>query len=372
MDVNLDDDKLELGQIARQLFERRNPTTRVRELEGTEPGYDTDLWREMAGLDWLALGHPAEAGGVGDLVDLTMIYREMGRAAVPSPHLISSVVSGGVLAAEPDRPRADLLASVLAGDTIVSAAATGPDGLFGPAHVGVAATRDGDGWSLTGSAGFVPWANAADQLLVAARTGESADSITLLLVDPSTVPIEAMPNIAGSSMHAVHLDGTRVGAEALVGAIDRGWELLGPSLDRAIVARCAEIVGVGSWLLDAAVGYALEREQFGQPIGRFQAVQYLCTDIAIAVHLADLLTRQAAWMLTTGDPDARRQVSPGQGAGQSAAQVAAQRCHEVHAGVAFMLESDVQLYSRRARVLEVELGDARHHDEVVAALTVAS
>jgi alkylation response protein AidB-like acyl-CoA dehydrogenase len=125
-------------------------------------------------------------------------------------------------------------------------------------------------------------------------------------------------------------------------------------------------VGAGEKLLELSVDYSHQRRQFGRPIGQFQAVQYLCTDIAIATHLTDLFVRQAAWRLDHGLP-ARREVALAKGYASRAAQVVVHRAHEVHAGVAFMLESDVQLYTRRAKHWELDLGDARHHDEVVAA-----
>jgi alkylation response protein AidB-like acyl-CoA dehydrogenase len=119
------------------------------------------------------------------------------------------------------------------------------------------------------------------------------------------------------------------------------------------------------------VAYAHERKQFGRPIGQFQAVQYLCTDIAIATHLTDLFVRQAAWRLDQGRP-ARREVALAKGYASRAAQEIVHRAHEVHAGVAFMLETDVQLFTRRAKHWELDLGDARFHDEtVVASLEVA-
>jgi alkylation response protein AidB-like acyl-CoA dehydrogenase len=136
-------------------------------------------------------------------------------------------------------------------------------------------------------------------------------------------------------------------------------------LDRAALLRAAEVVGAGERLLDISVGYAHQRKQFGRPIGQFQAVQYLCTDIAIDTHLTDLFVRQAAWRLDQGLP-ARREVALAKGYASRAAQRIVHRAHEVHAGVAFMLETDVQLFTRRAKHWELDLGAARHHDETVA------
>ena len=130
---------------------------------------------------------------------------------------------------------------------------------------------------------------------------------------------------------------------------------------RATVLRCAEIVGAGKALLELSVAYAQERKQFGRPIGQFQAVQYLCTDIAIDTHLTELLCHQAAWRLDAGLP-ARREVSLAKAYASRAVQRIVHRAHEVHAGVAFMVEADVQLYTRRAKHWEFDLGEARYHD----------
>jgi alkylation response protein AidB-like acyl-CoA dehydrogenase len=151
----------------------------------------------------------------------------------------------------------------------------------------------------------------------------------------------------------------------VVGEIGRGWDLLGPALERATVLRCAEIVGAGERVLEMSVDYAQHRKQFGRPIGQFQAVQYLCSDIAIATHLTALLAFQAAWLIDQGHASAR-DVAMAKSYGSRAAQEIVHRGHEVHAGVGFMMEADLQLYTRRAKHWEFDLGDARYHDEVVA------
>jgi alkylation response protein AidB-like acyl-CoA dehydrogenase len=366
MDITLDDRHQELGRVARQLFESRSPLTTVRELEGSDVGYAPELWQEMARLDWLGLAVPEALGGPGgSLLDLVALYREMGRALVPSPHLGTAVIAADVLGRE--GARREVLASIMGGRTIVAPALAEPDGAWGPEAVMLPARRTLDGYRLHGTKLLVAHAHVADRFLVTTRTAAPPDGITLFLVDARRdgVEIEPLPNIAGMPLFAVTFD-VELDADALVGAVDHGWQLLAPALDRAAVLRGAEVVGAGERLLDMSVGYAHQRTQFGRPIGQFQAVQYLCTDIAIATHLTDLFVRQAAWRLDQGLP-ARREVALAKGYASRAAQVVVHRAHEVHAGVAFMLESDVQLYTRRAKHWELDLGDARYHDEVVAA-----
>jgi 3-oxocholest-4-en-26-oyl-CoA dehydrogenase beta subunit len=372
VDLAFDDRQSELGGIARQLFASRCPPATVRALEEDPVGFSRDLWDEMGRLDWIGLGQPEAAGGSGGTVsDLAAVYTEMGRALVPSPHLASAVICGGALVAagsgHPDGVHGDLTRSVLQGRRIVVPALSEPGTTYGPEAVRMAAERHGAGFRLDGVKLLVPFANSADRLLVVARTGPQAEDLVLVLVDPTDggVDLEPMPNVAGYPLFAATFRSADVPAEAVVGPVGGGWALLRPALERATVLRCAEIVGAGERVLEMAVGYALQREQFGQPIGRFQAVQYLCTDIAIATHLTALLTRQAAWRLDEGGPGGR-EVSMAKAYGSRAAQQIVHRGHEVHAGVAFMMEADMQLYTRRARHWELDLGDARYHDELIA------
>jgi 3-oxocholest-4-en-26-oyl-CoA dehydrogenase beta subunit len=369
MDTTLDDSHDELGRIARQLFDARCPLTSVRQLEGDSLGYLPALWAEMAGLDWLSLTYPEALGGSGGtLVDLSVIYQEFGRALVPSPHLASAVIAGETLVQDHSGNHGDLLASMVAGDAIVVPALMEPDAGFGPDAVTMAARTTPAGYRIDGTKVLVPYAHVAERLLVATRTQASPDGITLVLVDPATegVAVTAMANIADAPLFEVTFDQVVVPPEHVVGEIGRGWSLLGPALDRATVLRCAEIVGAGKALLDLSVAYAQERKQFGRPIGQFQAVQFLCTDIAIASHLTELLCHQAAWRLDTGLP-ARREVALAKSYASRAVQRIVHCAHEVHAGVAFMVEADVQLYTRRAKHWEYDLGEARYHDDVIAA-----
>jgi alkylation response protein AidB-like acyl-CoA dehydrogenase len=369
MDTTLDDGHAELGRIARQLFEARCPLTTVRQLEEDRLGYLPALWAEMAGLDWLSLTYPEALGGSGGtLVDLSVIYQEFGRALVPSPHLPSAVIAGETLVRDPSARHRDLLASMVAGTAIVVPALMEPEAGFGPDAVTMPARATPAGYQIDGAKVLVPYAHVAAPLLVATRTEAPPDGITLFLVDPATdgVEIAAMPNIAGAPLCSVTFDRVVVPPERVVGEIGQGWSLLGPALDRATILRGVEIVGAGKRLLELSVGYALERKQFGRPIGQFQAVQFLCTDIAIAIHLTELLCHQAAWRLDTGLP-ARREVALAKSYASRAVQRIVHCAHEVHAGVAFMVEADIQLYTRRAKHWEFDLGEARYHDDVIAA-----
>jgi alkylation response protein AidB-like acyl-CoA dehydrogenase len=136
------------------------------------------------------------------------------------------------------------------------------------------------------------------------------------------------------------------------------------------VLRAAQIQGAAERLLELSVDYAERRTQFGQVIGRYQAVQYLCSDIAINSHLTSLMVRYAAGLLDAGLP-AGKAVSQAKAQASLTARLAPERAHAVYAGIAFILDFDVQLFTRRCRHWELDIGDERYHRERIAAALAA-
>lgn len=369
MDFEFSEQQRVIRSTARDFFAAHCPLARVRELEASELGYCPELWRRMAELDWLGLRYPEALGGAGgELLDLFAIYLEMGRALVPSPHLASAVLVGEtLLRGGSEEQQREWLPRLARGEVIAAPALLEPEGEYGPGGVQLVAAPEGRGWRLDGAKVLVPFAHVAEALLVAARSGPGPDGIALFLVPTGAPGLKAEPqgNIAGHPLFALVFEGARVPAASLVGEVGRGWALLEPVLDRAALLQCAEIAGAGERVLEISVRFAQDRVQFGNPIGRYQAVQYLCSDIAIATHLTSLLARQAAWRIDAGEPH-RREVALAAGWASDAAQVIAHRAHEVQAGHGFMLENDLQLFTRRAKHWEYNLGDARYHRERVA------
>ena len=372
IDFEFDEQHERIAQTARDFFAEHMPRSRVREVEESELGYAPDLWRAMAKLDWPGHAYPEAYGGSeGTLYDLFAIYAEMGRAIAATPHLASAVIAGETLvAAGSDAQKQRLLPAMVRGETLVAPALIEPDGRHIPAAVQLTANQQGSGYRLEGSKILVPYAHEASELLVSARTGAAPDAISLFLIDAGApgIRIERLANTGGQPLCAVQFEGATTAPQAMVGEKDRGWSALAPVLDRASLLQCAEIIGGGEVILDIAVQYALDREQFGTPIGRFQAVQFLCSDIAIDLHLTGLLARKAAWHMQTGRPY-RRELAIANARARHAAQHMVRQAHEVLAGHGFMLENDLQLFMRRAKHWEFNLGDLREHrDAIVSAL----
>jgi alkylation response protein AidB-like acyl-CoA dehydrogenase len=314
----------------------------------------------MADLGWVGLTLPEEFGGSGaDLLDLYVIYQELGRALVPSPHLPSAVISAHVLLAGGSGDASALLPAIAEGRAIVVPAWIEPRS--GNDSIGTDTTADVEGESIkiNGTKLLVPFANSATHLLVSAtEPGQTSASLFVVPRDRPGISLTSMPNIAGYPLFAIELGDVEVRPAERVGATGAADVLLGPALDRAAVLRAAEVVGAGEAALEMSVDYANQRKQFGRPIGAYQAVQYMCSTMAICTNLTDLFARRAAWHLDHGGGDGSEVAMARAYAAESAARIF-REAHELHAGVAFMYEHDLQLFTRRAKHWEHDLGDVR-------------
>ena len=169
----------------------------------------------------------------------------------------------------------------------------------------------------------------------------------------------------GNALYAVTFDDVPASPDNLVGPLDGGWAALSAATTKGAVLQTATIVGAAQAVLAMSNQYAKDREQFGGPIGRYQAVQYLVSDVLIDLHRADLLMKQAAFRIDAGKPYDRG-AAIAIAFGKQASAHLHRQAHEVHAGVAFIVEHDLTLYSRRAKFWENNLGDARYYQEQVA------
>jgi 3-oxocholest-4-en-26-oyl-CoA dehydrogenase beta subunit len=361
-DFELDDGQLELQAAARRVFEQAGGLALARRLFELGGGFSQELWQTMIALDWVGLAVPIEYGGSGGgVLDLYAVCVESGRAIVSSPLIPSSVVAAHVLAAAaPENTRvAELLGRLAVGEAIVAPALLEPSGVWDERGVETRLVRGAGKVHVTGTKVVVPFADVAERILVTARDG---DALSLVLVDPAATGVSVTPvdNLASLPLSAVVMDGVEV--DEFVGREGEGWSLLAPALARGAVLRAAETAGAGERILEMVVQYAKDRSQFGRAIGSYQAVQYLCTDIGIDSHLTNLLARRAAWLIDTGRPSERAVAAAKLYASKSAAHMTHQ-AHEVFAGVAFMMEHDLHLFTRHAKHWEHDLGDVRHHSE---------
>jgi alkylation response protein AidB-like acyl-CoA dehydrogenase len=367
IDLTFEPSQLTLQNEAHELFAARSPLSIVRDLEGGAPGYDPALWQEMAQRGWLGWTFPSlYSGRDGRFLDLYLLYEEMGRFLVPSPHLDTVALSGDLLlAAGSDAQKGRLLPAIAEGRCVVSVAALEPSGSFGSSGLATTAARQDGGFVVSGTKLLVAFAGSADYILLTART--DSGGMAVLLVDAGAGGVSCLPldNVAGGALYQVDFDGVRVAGDAVVGAVDDGWAAFSASATKAAVLQTATIVGAARAVLEMSNQYAKDRQQFGRPIGSYQAVQYMVSDILIALHSADMLAKQAAYRIDAGmfcDREAAMAIAYG----KKAAAHLHRQAHEVHAGAGFMVEHDLQLFSRRSKYWENNLGDARYHQQQLA------
>jgi alkylation response protein AidB-like acyl-CoA dehydrogenase len=373
IDLTFNEQQRMIQETARSVFERMSSPAAVRRYETDAEEFPRELWRQMAELGWLGMTFPEAYDGLDcPITDQFALYEEIGRALAPTPHLETVALAGELvlrLGSEDQKRR--LLPAIAAGETVLTCALMEPDGLYGPAGVALLAEKAGDGFSLTGEKVLVPYARSADLIVCPARTAGAAgaeDGVSLFLVDPKAagVKLEPMPTMTGQRLSAVRLDGVRVARPDALGPIGGAWPALDDVIARAGVLLSALVAGAGERVLEISVGYAKDRVQFGEPIGKYQAVQYLCSDVAIHARNTRLLALQAAWRIESGT-SFHREAALAKASASKAAAAMTYAAQEVHAGIGFMLDYDLQLYTRRAKHWEYSLGDQRHHLERVMA-----
>jgi len=360
-----------LRKTARDFLSEHAPMKHVREfLEGPQR-YSRELWKRMAELGWLGLAFPESVGGAGlSLVELGIVLEELGRTLAPVPFLPTQLAGFALLEAGDDAQRRERLPALCAGRALATLAVTEERGIEEPDAIACTATRAGSGWQLRGRKLFVPDADVADWLVVAARI-ESGPAIGLFCVPResagvSIAPLRSMDLLR--RLHEVEFDGTPLPETALLGGNRDAWPKLARVLDRGRVMICAEMVGGAEKCLEDSVRYAKERIQFGKPIGVNQAIKHKCADMLFEVESAKSITYFAAWAAREDDSEAPLAAAMAKAYVSDAYRHASAENIQIHGGVGFTWEYDCHLYFKRAKSDEAWLGDGGYHRERVARL----
>ena len=358
MDLSLTDRQESLKNAARDFFDSECPTTLVRAMESDERGYPADLWERMASMGWMGLPFPERYGGSGgSLTDLAVLLEEFGRALVPGPFFETVVAVGlTILDAAPDDLRAEILPRVADGSRIAAAALVEKSGRYAPERVETRAERRADGFSLSGTKMFVEYANSADVLLVPAKSDAGA---ALFMASPSAdgIRMEALDGIARDPLFAVHFDGA-----AADGAPFGDEAAMRRAVDRAALLHCARGIGGARRVLDMTVEYAKRRVQFGRAIATFQAVQHACADMTIAIDSARLAAYEAITRVEDGEP-ADKEIALAKTLTNHAYKWTTLSAQQIHGGIGFMEEYDLQLWTRRAKAAEMKYGASPGYEE---------
>jgi len=316
-------------------------------------------WPTFAELGWLAIGAPEELGGFGGPLETLLLMEQFGRGLVVSPYASQVVLAGSILRAA---ERTDLLQRVVEGEERIAVAYEEPHARYDPARVATTAVREGDDYVITGTKVRVLDCSTADTLLTSARTG---DEITLFAI-PANAPNlvrERYPAEDGHDAGTVRLDGVRVAGSTVIGPLGDGLALLELGLDHATAALCAEGLGLMSTMLEATVEYTKQRQQFGVPIGSFQALQHRMAEMFIELELARSMAYLAAMTLgEERDPIARRRgISAAKVQVAKSGRFVGQNAIQLHGGIGMSEEYKVGHYFKRMTIVERLLGDVDFH-----------
>jgi len=366
MDFAYNDEQVQLADSVRRWAARDYGFEARRAIVAASDGMSEAAWRQIAELGLTALPVPAAHGGFdGGALAMACVLQEFGRALVVEPYFATML--GAELLRRGGRHGA-LLERVAAGDLRL-ACALGERAVRHDARAIATEARPVDGgWTLHGRKTVVLHGAQAHVLVVSARLpgndGRGEDGIALfaLPADSPGVTVTGYRTLDGQRAADVAFDGAAADAGALVGEAGRGWDVLEPALDYGAALLCAESVGAMEALFDATLDYVKTRQQFGTPIGRFQALQHRMADMYMHLEQARSMALLAAVKVDGGDPDERRRaVSAAKYLVSKAARAVGQGAVQLHGGMGVTDELPASHYFKRLTAIGLTLGDADHH-----------
>ncbi len=353
VDFELTEAQQELAALARRIFDDHVTQQRLREIEQSGVLFDEALWRALIGAGVVAAAAPESIGGGGlDLLEQCSVQIEIGRATAPVPYLDSVAVCAAAIGYfGTDAQRARYAAPAVAGDLLL-AAALSEEGSDDPETPATRAVRDGDGWVLEGVKSVVALGTVADAFLVGADTAEGG-ALFVVPRDTEGVAVDAERIVDGDTVATVTLSGVRLGADGYVGDSN----VLHWAVARATILLCAHQFGVLERALELTAEHARTREQFGRPIGSFQAVAQRLADAYIDVEAVRLTMWEAAWRAANALHCPTEIATAKFWAADAGHRVAHTAVH-IHGGTGIDLDAPTHRYFIAAKRTEFALGGA--------------
>jgi alkylation response protein AidB-like acyl-CoA dehydrogenase len=334
---------------------------------GVEIGYDAKAWNEMAEMGWAGVIIPEEYGGSAfGYLSMGLILEELGRTLTASPLIASGVGAASALVlGGSDAQKSEWLPRIADG-SVVGALAVDEGAHHAPEKVALAATKSGAGYSLSGTKTFVIEGLAANLLVVSARTSGAPgdkDGITLFLVPADAKGVSRKRLALADSRGAANItfDKVEVGADAVLGAADKGWDVLEKTLDRVRAALAAEMLGAANQAFETTLDYLKVRVQFGQVIGSFQALQHRAAKMFTDLELARSAVEAALQAIDADSPDVPELVSLSKAKMGDVFHLVSNEMVQMHGGIGMTDAHDSGFYLKRARAAEAAFGSQSYH-----------
>jgi alkylation response protein AidB-like acyl-CoA dehydrogenase len=369
-----DDQRMLQDTAATFLAEEGTPAKQLRHWRDSncKDGFGHGLWRQFGELGLTGICIPEAQGGLGlGTTEAALVLEQIGRNLTPSPFLPTAVA--GVRAIEGSAHGERWFPPILAGEAVL-ALAIDETSRHAPEQTALRATRQGNGFELSGAKQFVVHGASADLLIVAARTAGSPgerEGITLFALekDARGLDVENVALADASRAARLTLNAVAVDADAVIGEVDGGWQPLQRALAAGRTGAAAELVGVASGSAAMTLDYLRQRRQFGRLIGEFQALQHRAAHLYGEIEIARAAVFKAAQMVDAADDLAELMVSAAKAKAADVASLAAREGVQMHGGIGMTDEHDIGLFLKRQAVLGELFGDVRFHRDRVAVLS---
>ena len=359
--------------LARFLADTYDFETRKKMIESPE-GRDPGIWRALAAELGILCAPFAEAhGGMdGGAIENMIMMEELGKVIAIEPYLQTVVIGGGALKAAGGALADATIPAIISGDAIIAFAYAEPKGRYNLADIATTAKKDGAGYVLNGHKAVVYAAPWATHLLVTARTGGSGrerQGVDLFLIDAKSPGITRRdyPTVDGFRASEVYFENVAVPGEALLAG---GIDLIERVVDEGTMGLCAEATGVARKLHEGTLAYSKERKQFGQPIGRFQALQHRMADMLIDAEQIASMTLMGTLKLDLPAEQRKAAVSLAKAKTARAIKAVGQSAVQTHGGIGITMELAIGHYFKRGTMIEGQFGSADYHLERYEALTL--
>ncbi|MGN6117102.1 MAG: acyl-CoA dehydrogenase family protein [Nitrobacter sp.] len=374
MPLVLTEEQSMLRDSARGFINEKAPIAHLRKLRDDRDatGFSRDLWKSFAEMGFAGLLVPENFGGSGlGAVEAGIVLEEIGRNLMPSPFLSTAVLAASALVRGGNAEQQAAYLPKIADGSLIATLAVDEGAKHKPHGIAMQAVRAGNGFKLNGAKALVVDGHVADLLIVAARTSGNAGErggLTLFLVDPKAkgVTIERTVMVDAHNAARIDFDNVEVSADAVLGEVDQGGELLDAVLNIGRGAVASEMVGLSEEVFNRTVTYLKERKQFGKLIGEFQALQHRAAQLYIDIEISRAATLKALQTLDQDAAKANHAVSVAKAHAGTTATRAVQEGVQMHGGMGMTDQFDIGLFMKRARVCQELFGDNNFHAEQLA------
>ena len=374
MTLILTEEQAFLKDTAKKFAQEKTPTTHFRQIRDTENPecFDRNVWKEMAAQGWSGILIPEKYGGSNfGLAGIGVVLEELGRTLTPSPLFATSVVCATLLnKSGNESQKKEYLTKIASGEiTIAFALEEGPR--HQPSSIKLEARKDKDTFVLNGKKNFVIDGGFANYIIVAAKTSDKVDEFSLFILDKNSEGLNIIPTVMVDHKNAANIEfkNVIVSAENLLGSENSAKEIIDETLDIARAALSAEMLGGALEAFDITLNYLKEREQFGEKIGSFQALQHRAALMFTELELCKSCVIEALTAFDEGSNDLQRIASLAKSKmGETFFNVSNEGV-QMHGGVGVTDEYDIGLYMKRARVAEQTFGNTEYHRNRYAELT---